>query len=149
MGAVTRTIGSLAVLALTAGPALAQVTQPPPISPTPPAQGMPSTSNQPTAPPPARTPSVLEGPRAAPGLPSPAPPPSGTVAPVPPAVPPTAPPPARTPSVLTPGRSSLPPDGTREVTGVVIQPRAGMLLNPETGTILETRRLTLLGPKSR
>jgi hypothetical protein len=148
MRTVARTIGSLAVLALTAGPALAQVTQPPPISPTPPAQ-VPGTNSQPTAPPPARTPSVLEGPRAAPGLPSPAPPSSAPVAPVPPAVPPTAPPPARTPSVLTPGRSSLPAEGTHEVMGVVIQPRAGMLLNPETGTILDTRKLTLLGPKSR
>jgi len=141
MTALARSLMSLALVALTAGPVCAQVGTPGGV--------VPGSADRPTTPPPARTPSVLIGPSPAPGLPTPTPSPSAPVAPVPPAVPAPAPPPARTPPVLigpppAPRGSSGPSPSDRWAVDPRVaptDPRMGL----STGTILDPRTLTSSG----
>lgn len=130
MTATARAVMGMILLAFTASPVLAQVRTAPPAGAPAPAGSV----GRLPAPPPPRTPSVITGPPAAPGLPSTSPHRSAPVAPLPPAVPPPAPSPARTPSVLTPGSSSQVPaaappsvDDTRAV-----DPRVAPTIAPPT-----------------
>ena len=130
MRARTRSILAAALITLAASPALAQVG---------PAGGVP-----PNTPPPARTPSVLNGPDPRLTVPAPAPP-SGLPATMPadprPGLPSTLPPsasPTTTPSPLIGGSFTTGPVGVVP-TAPVVDPRTGQLIDPATGALVDPR----------